>query len=183
MPTRKPRIWTLGHSTRPIGALLALLAAHGVRHVADVRRFPFSPRHPQYNREPLRDALAATGIRYSHHARLGGRRRPRRDSANAAGSNAGWRNSAFRGYADHMRTAAFAAALRRLERIARARPTAVMCAEAFFVRCHRALIADALVVHGWRVLHIQSARTARPHVRTPFLRVRGGVLTYPAARG
>ena len=177
MDARRPTIRTIGHSTRPIEEFVALLAAHGVRHVADVRRFPFSPRHPQYNREPLRDALAAAGIGYTHIERLGGRRRPRRDSANA-----GWRNPAFRGFADHMRTPAFAAALRRLERIATHRPTAIMCAEAFFVRCHRALIADALVVRGWRVLHIQSARTARPHVRTKFLRVRAGVPGYPAPR-
>jgi len=177
MPTRKPRIWTIGHSTHPIEAFIAMLEAHAVRHVADVRRFPFSPRHPQYNREPLRDALAAAGIGYTHLVRLGGRRRPRRDPVNA-----GWRNSAFRGFADHMRTKAFASALRRLERIAARRPTAILCAEAFFVRCHRALIADALVVHGWRVLHVQSARTARPHTRTKFLRVRAGVLSYPAPR-
>src|SRR5262249_50006480 len=130
--------------------------------------------NPQYEQSTLRRSLKAAGVRYVRIAELGGRRHAKKDSVNT-----GWMNSSFRGYADYMQTAAFRGGLERLERIGRERGIAIMCAEGFFARCHRSLIADALVVDGWRVRHISSRVTASLHRRTPFLRVRGGRLTYP----
>ena len=168
-------VYTVGHSTRTTRELLELLRAHGVEQVVDVRTIPRSRHNPQFNRPALSRALHAGKLGYRHLKALGGLRHARADSVNL-----GWRNASFRGYADYMQTEEFAAGQARLEQIARGRPTAIMCAEALPWRCHRSLIADALTVAGWRVLHIQSRRTARPHRRTPFLRVRGGTLRYPA---
>jgi len=172
----KPVIYTVGHSTRPIDDFLELLRAHGVTQLVDVRSIPRSRHNPQYEQRALRAALKRERIRYVYMRALGGRRRARKDSANS-----GWINASFRGYADYMQTEGFRAGLTRLERIARERVTTIMCAEGFFARCHRSLIADALVVDGWRVRHIQSRVTASVHRRTPFLRVRGGRLTYPGS--
>jgi uncharacterized protein (DUF488 family) len=168
-------VYTVGHSTRTTRELLELLRAHGVEQVVDVRTIPRSRHNPQFNRPALSRSLHARELGYRHLKALGGLRHARADS-----TNLGWRNASFRGYADHMQTAEFAAGLARLEHIAGRRPTAILCAEAVPWRCHRSLIADALTVARWRVLHIQSRRTARPHRRTPFLRVRGGTLRYPA---
>ena len=168
-------LYTVGHSTRTTRELLELLRAHGVEQVVDVRTIPRSRHNPQFNRPALSRALHAGKLGYRHLKALGGLRHARADSISL-----GWRNASFRGYADYMQTEEFAAGKARLERIARGRPTAIMCAEALPWRCHRSLIADALTVAGWRVLHIQSRRTARPHRRTPFLRVSGGTLRYPA---
>lgn len=171
MPARI--LYTVGHSTRPVRELIELLRAHGVERVVDVRTIPRSRHNPQFTRDALTRSLHAAKIDYRHVKALGGLRHPRPDSINQ-----GWRNSSFRGYADYMQTGEFAAALERLERLATERPTAIMCAEALPWRCHRSLIADALTVARWRVLHIQSRKTARPHKRTPFLRVRAGRLVY-----
>jgi uncharacterized protein (DUF488 family) len=168
-------VYTVGHSTRTIRELVALLRAHGVEQVVDVRTIPRSRHNPQFDRPALSRSLHAVRLRYRHLKALGGLRHARADS-----TNLGWRNASFRGFADYMRTEEFAAGLARLERIASRHPTAVMCAEAVPWRCHRSLIADALTVAGWRVLHIQSRRTARPHRRTPFLEARGATLRYPA---
>jgi uncharacterized protein (DUF488 family) len=170
-------VYTVGHSTRPMRELVELLRAHRVEQVVDVRTIPRSRHNPQFDRPALARSLHAVGLGYRHLKALGGLRHARADS-----TNLGWRNASFRGFADHMQTDEFAAGLARLERIAGRRPTAIMCAEAVPWRCHRSLIADALTVAGWRVLHIQSRRTARPHRRTRFLRVRGGTLRYPAPR-
>jgi uncharacterized protein (DUF488 family) len=170
----RPLLYTVGHSTRPVDDFVKLLHAHGVTELVDVRSIPRSRHNPQYEQGALRRSLKAAGIQYARIAQLGGRRRANKDSANT-----GWINSSFRGYADHMDTAAFGDGLQKLERIVRERVTAIMCAEGFFARCHRSLIADALVVAGWRVRHIQSRITASVHRRTPFLRVKGGRLTYP----
>ena len=177
MATRraKPVIYAIGHSTRPIDDFLELLRAHGVTRLVDVRSIPRSRHNPQYEQDALRRSLRSAKIRYVRIAALGGRRHARKDSVNS-----GWINASFRGYADYMQTAGFRAGLERLERIARERVTAIMCAEGFFARCHRSLIADALVVDGWRVRHIASRVTASSHRRTSFLRVRGGLLLYPA---
>lgn len=172
---RKPLLYTVGHSTRPIGQFLELLNAHGIKKVVDVRTIPRSRHNPQYDQAALRDALRAARIGYQHMPRLGGLRHTRKDSPNA-----GWINRSFRGYADHMQSENFLAGLRRLEAEARKRATVIMCAEAFVARCHRSLIADALTVDGWRVRHIQSRKTAKRHRRTPFLKVRRGRLLYPA---
>ena len=170
-------LYTVGHSTRTTREFVELLRAHGVEQVVDVRIMPKSRHNPQFNRAVLSRSLHAVGIGYRHLKALGGLRHARHDSINL-----GWRNVSFRGFADYMQTEDFAAGLARLERLAARRPTAIMCAEAVPWRCHRSLIADALTVARWRVLHIQSRQTARPHRRTPFLRMRAGRLLYPARR-
>jgi uncharacterized protein (DUF488 family) len=167
---------TIGHSTRTARELIELLQAHGVEQVVDVRTIPRSRHNPQFARLALSRSLHAVQIGYRHLKALGGLRPARPDSINL-----GWRNASFRGYADYMQTENFAAGLARLEQLATRRPTVIMCAEALPWRCHRSLIADALTVARWRVLHIQSRKTARPHRRTAFLRVRSGRLTYPRA--
>jgi uncharacterized protein (DUF488 family) len=170
----RPVLYTIGHSTRPIDEFVALLEAHGIGEVVDVRTIPRSRHNPQYNQTALRRSLNTAHIRYRHMEELGGLRHARKGSPND-----GWINASFRGYADHMQSKDFQSGLRDLQAGARKRMTAIMCAEAFVARCHRWLIADALVVAGWRVLHIQSRKTARIHRRTPFLKVRRGRLLYP----
>jgi len=167
-------IFTIGHSTRTLDALIGLLRAHGVEQVADVRTIPRSRRNPQFNRDNLAAELPRHGIGYQHLPALGGLRHPRADSPNTA-----WRNDSFRGYADYMSTDAFEAGLDDLLECARARPTAVMCAEAVWWRCHRSLLADALVARGIDVGHITSAREARPHQLNPLARQREGRICYP----
>ena len=167
-------LYTIGHSTRTTRQLVDLLRAHGVEQVVDVRTIPKSRHNPQFNRPALSRALRVVKIGYRHLKALGGLRHARPDSVNL-----GWRNTSFRGYADYMQSEGFATGLARLEQLAARRSTAIMCAEAVPWRCHRSLIADALTVARWRVLHIQSRHTARPHKRTPFLRVRSGRLVYP----
>jgi uncharacterized protein (DUF488 family) len=169
-------LWTVGHSTRPIAEFIALLRASGVARVADVRRHPGSRRHPQYNAGPLAAALREAGIDYEPMPELGGRRAPRPDSRNVA-----WRNDSFRGYADYMETPAFRAALDRLLERAGERPTAIMCAEAMWWSCHRALIADALKARGLTVLHIMDAGKSVEHPYTSAARIVGGRLDYGAA--
>ena len=168
-------VYTVGHSTRGLDEFIALLARHGIAHVADVRAFPASRRHPHFNREPLAGELGPRGIAYSHHPALGGRRTPSRDSRNAA-----WRNAGFRGYADYMQTADFRRGIDGLLLVAGAAPTAVMCAESVPWRCHRSLIADALLVRGAAVLHVLDAGL-RPHALPPFSVVHGDRVRYPPA--
>jgi uncharacterized protein (DUF488 family) len=169
-------IFTIGHSTRPIAEFLDLLSAHGIRQLLDIRTIPKSRRNPQFNTDSLAASLAATGIRYAHLKDLGGLRHPARDSINL-----GWRNESFRGYADYMQTPEFAAALDRAIHLAKETPpTVLMCAEAVPWRCHRSLVADALVVRGIRVLEIVSAAEPKEHALTTFAHVRGTRITYPA---
>jgi uncharacterized protein (DUF488 family) len=170
-------VWTIGHGTRPADELVHLLTAHGIRLLADVRTVPRSRRNPQFNRETLPATLAGAGIRYAHLPGLGGLRRPRADSMNTA-----WRNAAFRGYADYMATPEFAAALDGLLGLAASAPTAIMCAETVPWRCHRSLIADALLVRGVEVRHLGAGAAIDSHRLTPFARVEHGRVTYPAAR-
>jgi uncharacterized protein (DUF488 family) len=169
------RAFTIGHSTHTLDAFAALLDRHGVRRVADVRRFPGSRRHPQFGREALAEGLAARGIGYDHLEALGGRR-----SVVAGSPNGGWENAAFQGYADHMATAAFAAGIGDLEVLADSAPTAIMCAEALWWRCHRRLVADALVARGWGVDHIGADGSLSRHELTRFAIVADGRITYPA---
>jgi len=164
--------YTIGHSTRSLDELRALLAGAGVGALVDVRSAPGSRRHPQFAAPAL---AASLGIAYVHERRLGGFRRPRADTRNG-----GWSNAAFRGYADHMASKEFRAGLQRLEEIAHGDAACVMCAEAPWWRCHRRLIADALLVRGWRVLHLGLGGTPAEHVLTPFAVVVGDLqLTYP----
>lgn len=169
-------IYTIGHSTRTTRELLALLRGHGIRRVVDVRTIPRSRHNPQFDHDRLSRTLRAAGIHYRHIPGLGGLRRPRKDSVNGA-----WRNASFRGFADHMLTPEFQSSLGRLLLLARKETTAIMCAEAVPWRCHRSLIADALLVRGVMVREAASASKTRPHVLTPWARVRGTRVTYPAS--
>ena len=168
-----PTVWTIGHSTRPIDEFLDVTTAHGIELIADVRRFPGSRRLPQYAAPAFEDALAARGIAYRWFPALGGRRRPDAESVNV-----GWRHPAFRAYADHVATEAFAEGLFELLLVAPGVRTAVMCAEILWWRCHRRLIADVLTTLAVPVLHIRDARAAEPHRLAPPARLVGGRLTY-----
>ena len=172
------RIYTIGHSTRSCDELLALLRNAEVTLVADVRAFPSSRRHPQFNRGALAAWLPRSGIRYEHLPELGGRRSPVPGSPNG-----GWRETGFQGYADHMASPEFQRALADLEAGARDCVTSIMCAEAVWWRCHRRLIADALVSRGWRLEHLVVGARPAEHVLTDFAEVGpGGVLQYPPAQ-
>jgi uncharacterized protein (DUF488 family) len=172
------RAFSVGHSTHALEAFVGLLRGAGVRVVADVRRFPGSRRHPQFAREALAAGLRAAGIEYAHLDALGGRR-----SVRAGSPNGGWDEPGFQGYADHMATAEFAAGIAALEALAAAQSTAVMCAEAVWWRCHRRLVADALVARGWVVEHIGPDGRRSAHELTPFaVACADGTLTYPPAQ-
>ena len=168
-------IFTVGHSTRPIKEFEALLLAHGVNQLVDIRTVPRSRHNPQFNGDCLPGSLKKAGIRYRHIAGLGGLRHARRDSINS-----GWHNASFRGFADYMQTPDFENALVELIRIAQTRRTAIMCAEAVPWRCHRSLIADALLVRSISVEEISSPTRTRPHALTPWACVKRKRLTYPA---
>lgn len=163
---------TIGHSNRPMDDLIAMLRAHGVQILVDVRTVPKSRHNPQFNRDALPAPLHAAGIEYLHMSGLGGLRHARKDSINL-----GWRNLSFRGYADYMQTEEFAHALDEL--IAVPGSVAIMCAEAVPWRCHRSLIADALTVRGIPVEHMMTAHTKSPHKLTAFAHVEGTRVTYP----
>jgi uncharacterized protein (DUF488 family) len=171
---KTPVVFTIGHSTRPIDEFIGLLRAHGVERVVDVRRLPGSRRNPQYDREQLARSLRRAKIRYRHLPGLGGRRKASPRSRNTA-----WRNASFRGYADYMETARFRASLAALLAMSVRERVVLMCAEAVPWRCHRSLIADALLVRGVDVRDIASMTSARPHRLTPWARVRGTQITYP----
>jgi uncharacterized protein (DUF488 family) len=169
------RIFTIGHSTHSLDAFAALLGAHGVELVADVRAYPRSRRHPHFDAEPLAAELGERGIEYRHLRALGGRRRPRPDSPNG-----GWDVEAFRAYADHALTREFGAALDRLAALARAKPAAIMCAEGLWWRCHRRLIADRLAANRWTVSHIGPDGNLDAHVLPPFAEPQpDGKVLYP----
>jgi uncharacterized protein (DUF488 family) len=171
--------FTVGHSTHTLDGFCALLAPHGVTRVVDVRRVPRSARHPQFNDDSLAAELPERGIDYRHLPALGGRRRPRPDSPNG-----GWDNDAFRGYADHALGAEFGAALDELRELARERPTAIMCAEGLWWRCHRRLIADRLVASGWTVSHIGPDGALSEHALPAFAEPQAdGTVRYPPAQG
>jgi uncharacterized protein (DUF488 family) len=172
-----PRILTIGHSTRTIEDFIGLLQTHGVACVADVRTVPRSRHNPQFNAESLPASLKQAGIGYVHLAGLGGLRH-----TSGASLNTGWRNASFRGFADYMQTMAFENALEELVGMAKEEPVALMCAEALPWRCHRSLVADALLVRGFQVEHILSLGPRRVHTLTSFAKVRGRRLTYPQKR-
>jgi len=181
MKTRsKPKelaVFTVGHSNHPIEKFLDILHAHGVQQVIDIRTIPKSRHNPQFNMEALAASLCPEKIRYVHCKELGGLRHARKDSINL-----GWRNTSFRGYADYMQTREFTAALERALALARETPTAFMCAEAVPWRCHRSLVADALLVRGVQVLEIVSTSPAKEHKLTPFAHVQGTTITYPSVQ-
>ena len=168
-------LWTIGHSTRPIENFLALLQAYGIRQLVDVRTIPRSRHNPQFNTEALRQSLKQAGLGYGHARELGGLRKPLKDSPNL-----GWKNAGFRGYADYMQTPAFWNAVDDLMATAAETPTVIMCAEAVPWRCHRSMIADALLTRGWMARHIMTQDRADEHQLTPFAKVEGPRLFYPA---
>lgn len=170
----RPVVLTVGHSTRPLDEFIALLAAHSVSRLVDVRTVPRSRHNPQFNRDTLPAALEAAGIGYAHVAGLGGFRRTHPGSMNM-----GWRNVSFRGFADYMQTPEFADTLAGFIEQATHERIALMCAEAVPWRCHRSLIADALVVHGIRAEEIINATRLQVHTLTPFASVDGMAITYP----
>jgi uncharacterized protein (DUF488 family) len=169
------RIWTIGHSTRSADAFIALLKSQRIDRLADIRTIPQSRRHPHFGRDALAARLAGDGVQYRHFPELGGLRKPRPDSPNAA-----WKNQAFRGYADHMQTPPFSTGVDALLGFAGEGRLTVMCAEAVWWQCHRMLLADALTARGIAVEHILSETSVQPHRLTPFARVgEHGALTYP----
>ena len=170
----QPLVLTLGHSTRSIEEFIGLLEAHSVERIVDVRTIPRSRYNPQFNNAALDASLQRAGIDYLHLPELGGLRRPSRDSINT-----GWRNESFRGYADYMQTPEFQLAIEHLIELAKQKRIAVMCAEAVPWRCHRSLIADALLVRGIPSEDITSRTRRQPHVLTPFAKVDGIRITYP----
>ena len=197
------RIWTIGHSTRTIDAFISLLKENDIKLLADVRTWPGSKRYPQFNKEALAESLNAHAIRYEHFPELGGRRKSNPNSRNTA-----WRNASFRGYADYMETEEFQKGVERLLGLCGASlqlaqgatgqvtnlphikpdgweavtpcPTAVMCAEAVWWRCHRSLIADYLKAREIEVLHILGVKKVEPHPYTPAARIVDGKLSYQA---
>jgi uncharacterized protein (DUF488 family) len=170
------RIWTIGHSTRAIDELISLLKENEIKLLVDVRAFPASKRYPQFNKDVLKESLTAHGIRYEHFPELGGKRKSKLDSRNTA-----WRNASFRAYADYMETEQYQKGIERLLDVAaEAGPTAIMCAEAVWWRCHRSLIADYLKARGVEVLHVLGANKVELHPYTSAARIVNGELTYAA---
>jgi uncharacterized protein (DUF488 family) len=167
-------IFTLGHSTRGFDELLNLLRQYAIACLIDVRKAPASRRMPHFAKQELERTLPRAGIEYLHIKELGGWRKPVPDSPNT-----GWRTKGFQGYADYMSTSDFEQALTRVTEIAATQPTAIMCAEALWWRCHRMLISDALVTRGWRVLHVGAGSSPEDHRLTSFAVVEGGRLMYP----
>jgi uncharacterized protein (DUF488 family) len=168
-------LFSIGHSNRSIDEFVALLQGHGIKELVDVRTAAGSRKNPQFMKDVLARVLEMQGIRYTHLPALGGFRKPHPDSINAA-----WRNESFRGYADYMQTPEFETALAQLLDLAARERTAVMCAEAVPWRCHRSLIADALVIRGLTTGHIVSSTRCNPHTLTSFARIENGRVTYPA---
>ncbi|HYS52504.1 MAG TPA: DUF488 domain-containing protein [Thermoanaerobaculia bacterium] len=168
------RVYTIGHSTRSLDELIGLLREHGIKRLADIRRFPGSRRYPHFSKESLSKSLPEAGIAYVHVAELGGRRDPLPDSPNTA-----WRNGQFRGYADHMATAEFQEALDRL--LVSDVPTAIMCAEAVPWRCHRNLVADELTRRGHEVVHILGPGARQRHAMNPVAQVVNDHLVDPSS--
>jgi uncharacterized protein (DUF488 family) len=173
MMNEQPTIWTVGHSTHPLNEFLAILASASITCVADVRRYAASRRYPHFNQQFLADALATAQMRYLALPELGGRRRPQPQSPNTA-----WRNESFRGYADYMQTAAFRQGLERVIAAAHTERVAIMCSEAVWWRCHRALIADYLKVAGYTVIHLLTTHKHEHHPFTSVAQIRDGKLSY-----
>ncbi len=166
-------IYTIGHSVHTLEYFIKMLQSFGIRRLVDVRRFPASRKYPHFNKENLTAALPEWAISYIHLEDLGGRRKVQQDSKNNR-----WRNSSFRGYADYMETKEFEAAMAALQAMALKQPTAYMCSEAVWWRCHRSMISDYLKAKGWKVMHIMAADKAEEHPYTSPARVVNGKLCY-----
>ncbi len=175
VPSKPVIVMTIGHSTRPVAEFIRLLKAHEVKRLVDVRTVPRSRHNPQFYRDQLAASLHSARLHYRYMPGLGGFRHARPDSINTA-----WQNASFRGYADYMQTPEFKKNLDALIKLAKQEQVAVMCAEAVPWRCHRSLIADALLVRDIETREITSATCARVHTLTPWGRVNGTQVTYPA---
>ena len=175
MTKKKRVIFTIGHSTRSLEDFIALLKEQGIKQLIDIRTIPKSRHNPQFNQADLRKALKNRRIGYRHMKGLGGLRHAKKDSINMA-----WENASFRGFADYMQTDAFKKNLEKLMAYACKKQVAIMCAEAVPWRCHRSLIGDALLVHGFDVENIMSHTKTVPHALTPWAKVRGNKIWYPA---
>jgi uncharacterized protein (DUF488 family) len=171
------RIFTIGHSTHPLPLFVSILQSFGVELVGDVRTVPRSRHNPQFNKETLPDSLSQFGAGYLHMVGLGGFRKTRQDS-----ENRGWRNASFRGFADYMQTDEFRSGVEMLIEAGTGHSLVLMCAETLPWRCHRSLIADALVVRGFEVRHILKEGTYQEHELTPWARVQGVRITYPCSQ-
>ncbi|MBX9448609.1 MAG: DUF488 domain-containing protein [Taibaiella sp.] len=169
----KYTVYTIGHSTRSSDEFLAMLQSFGIKMLADIRGLPGSRKFPQFDQENLEASLQEKGIRYRHIKELGGRRKVHKDSQNTR-----WRNTSFRGYADYMETEGFAQGITVLEAMASESPTAYMCAEAVWWRCHRSMVSDYLKAKGWTVLHIMGVHQAEEHSYTSPARVKGDRVFY-----
>ena len=170
-----PQLFTIGHSTHPLDRFLVLLAQHGIEVLADIRRFPGSRKFPHFNQDNLASALAEVGIEYRWFEALGGRRKKNNGSSN----NLGLRNESFRNYADYMLTEEFREGVKQLLAVATGKPTAFMCSESVFWRCHRRLVSDFLLVNGITIQHIMPSGELRPHTLTKGARAEAGELRYP----
>jgi uncharacterized protein (DUF488 family) len=168
------KIYTIGHSTRSIEEFVNILHTYQIEIVVDIRTIPKSRHNPQFEGSKLENSLENAGMSYIHIRELGGLRDPKKDTKNLE-----WRNTSFRGYADHMETREFEKGLEMLKKIASEHPTVILCAEAVPWRCHRFLIADALTIQGWDVFHILTERLSNKHKLTEFLKVTNGKLSYP----
>lgn len=173
MSKKNKTIWTIGHSTRTPEEFLALLQASKIQSVADIRNYPGSSKYPHFNSEALAQFLSQHHIGYIHLKNLGGRRKPSPHSRNTA-----WRSLAFRGFADYMQSTEFKTGIHMLEKLAMEQPTAYMCSEAVWWRCHRSMVADYLKVHGWKVMHILGIGKEEEHPFTAPAKVVGGDLSY-----
>lgn len=167
-------IYTIGHSTRSAEEFIGLLQQYDIAQLVDIRTIPKSLHNPQYGQENLKASLAEAGIEYVYMKALGGLRPAVKNSTNDA-----WRNKSFRNYADYMQTAEFEKGLEELVALSKGKTTAIMCAEAVPWRCHRSLVADALLVRGIPVCEIIGATSAREHKLTSFALVKGNSITYP----
>lgn len=171
-------MFTIGHSTHSLDEFVELLRSHGVDHLVDIRTVPRSRTNPQYNLDALPDGLAGHGIGHEYIKRLGGLRKVRPDSVNTA-----WRNKSFQGYADHMGSQEFAEGIAELEALVRDHTVAIMCAEAVWWRCHRSMVAEAMLVRGHDVQHIMPDGRLTPATLRDFAVVDGTSITYPAEGG
>jgi uncharacterized protein (DUF488 family) len=167
-------IFVIGHSTRTIESFIDLLKAHSINFLVDIRTIPKSRHTPQFNDDTLKKKLKENKIRYLHMKGLGGLRHSDKNSINL-----GWHNLSFRGFADYMQTKEFSSSLKELITLSKTHVIAIMCAEGNPFRCHRSLVADALLVQHVKALHISSKISTREHVLTPFAKVRGRKITYP----
>lgn len=174
------RFYSIGHSTRTIEEFLFMLRLHKIETLADVRAFPSSSKHPQFNRGDLEASLAQAGIEYHWLGKELGGYRKKSEGLGGESPNTGWEAGGFRIYADYMLSDAFKKGIRKLAMLGKKRVTAYMCAEKFYWRCHRRLISDYLLNLGHEVWHIMDPDNLRQHTLTPFARIQDGILTYPA---